>query len=44
MKQNAQYQQKDVLDYAACLKYLQVILKEFDLVAALNKKVVIWYF
>lgn len=44
IKQDIKYQQKDILDYAAHLEYLQVSLKEFNPVGASNKEILIWYF
>ena len=44
IKQNAQYQQENVINQTAHLKYLQVVLKKFDPVVAPNKEVLIWYF
>ena len=32
------------MDWAAYLKHLQAVLKDFDSVAALYKEVLIWYF
>lgn len=32
------------MNWAAYLEYLQTVLKEFDLIAAPNKNVLIWYF
>ena len=44
IKKDFQCQQEDILDWAAHLKYLQAILREFDSIAALNKDTMIWYF
>ena len=32
------------MDWAAHLEYLQVVLREFDFVAAPNEGIMIWYF
>ena len=44
IKRDSQYQQKNVLDWAAHLENLQVVLREFDSVAAPNKDIMIRYF
>lgn len=44
IKQDDQYQQEDVMDWAVHLKYLQDVLKEFDSIAISNKEVLIWCF
>lgn len=44
IKQDAQYQQKDILDWAVYLDHLQTVLKEFDPVVASNKEILIWCF
>ena len=44
IKKASQYQQEDVLDWAAHLEHLQVILREFDSMAALNKNTMIRYY
>ena len=41
IKRDAQYQQEDVMDWAAHLEHLQAVLKEFDPLAAPNKEVLI---
>ena len=41
IKRNSQYQQEDVLDWAAYLKHLQAVLREFDTVAAPNENTMI---
>ena len=44
IKRDSQYQQEDVLDWAAHLKHMQAILLEFDSVAAPNEDTMIQYF
>ena len=44
IKQDAQYQLKDVMDWAAHLEHLQAMLKKFDPVAAPHKEILIWCF
>ena len=44
IKRDSQYQQEDVLDWAAHLEHLQAVLREFDSVAAPNDDSLIWYF
>ena len=44
IKRDSQYQQEDVLDWAAHLEHLQAVLREFDSVAAPNKDTMIRYF
>ena len=44
IKRDSQYQQEDVLDWAAHLEHLQAVLQEFDSVAAPNKDTMIRYF
>ena len=44
IKRDSQYQQEDVLDWAAHLEHLQAVLKEFDSVAAPNDDSLIQYF
>lgn len=44
IKQDSQYQQEDVLDWATHLDHLQAVLKEFDLTAIPNKETLIRYF
>ena len=44
IKQDAQYQQEDVIDWAAYLEHLQVVFREFNPVAAPNKEILIQYF
>ena len=39
-----QYQQKKVMDWAAHLEHLQIMLREFDSAATLNEEVLICYF
>ena len=42
IKRDSQYQQEDVLDWAAHLEHLQAVLRKFDSVAALCKVVNLW--
>lgn len=44
IKRDSQYQFEEVLDWTIYLKYLQAILKKFDLATTPNKKILIWYF
>ena len=44
IKKDFQYQQKNVLDWAAHLEHLQAVLQEFDFVATPNKDNMIRYF
>ncbi len=44
IRRNSQYQQEEVLDWAAYLEHLQTVLKEFDLSDALNETTLIRYF
>ncbi len=44
IRRNSQYQQEEVLDWAAHLEHLQVVLKEFDPSDALNETTLIRYF
>lgn len=44
IRQTSQYKLEEVIDWAACPKYLQFILKEFNLPVVLNKKTFIEYF
>ncbi len=44
IRRDSQYQQEEVLDWAAHLEHLQVVLKEFDLTSAPNKTTLIRYF
>lgn len=44
IKRDSKYQLEKVLDRVVYLKYLQVVLKEFDSVIALNKDILVWYF
>ncbi len=44
IRQDSQYQQEEVLDWAAHLKHLQVVLKEFNPTGAPNKTTLIDYF
>ncbi len=44
IRQDSQYPQKEVLDWAAHLKYLQAVIKEFDPTSASNKTTLIHYF
>ena len=44
IKRDSQYQQEDVLDWAVYLEHPQVVLQEFDSVAAPNKYTMIRYF
>lgn len=44
IRKDFQYQLEEVLDWAAHLEHLQTVLKEFDLIAALNEAVLIWHF
>ena len=44
IKQDAQYQQEDIMNWVVHLEHLQSMLKEFDSVAAFNKELLIWYF
>ena len=44
IKRDSQYQQEDVLDWAAHLEHLQAVFREFDFVAAPNKDTIIRYF
>ena len=44
IKRDSQYQQEDVLDWAAHLEHLQAVLREFDSVAAPNDDSLIRYF
>ncbi len=44
IRRDSQYQQKEVLDWAAHLKYLQAVLNEFDPSGGPNKTILIHYF
>ncbi len=44
IRRDSQYQQKEVLDWAAYLEHLQAVLKEFDPSGAPNKTTLIRYF
>ncbi len=44
IRRDSQYQQEEVLDWAAHLEYLQAVLKEFDPTGATNKTTLIRYF
>ncbi len=44
IRRDSQYQQEEVLDWAAHLEYLQAVLKEFDLTSAPNETILIHYF
>ncbi len=44
IKRDSQYQQEEVLDWAAHLEHLQVVLKEFDPTGAPNETTLIRYF
>ncbi len=44
IRRDSQYQQKEILDWAIHLEYLQVMLKEFDPSDAPNKTTLIRYF
>ncbi len=44
IRRDSQYQQEEVLDWAAHLKHIQVVLKEFDPNNASNKTTLIRYF
>ncbi len=44
IKRDSQYQQEEVLNWAADLEYLQALLKEFDLTNTPNKITLIRYF
>ncbi len=44
IRQDSQYQQKEVLDWVAHLEHLQAILKEFDPIGAPNETTLICYF
>ncbi len=41
---DSQYQQEEVLDWAAYLEHLQAVMKEFDPTGALNETTLIHYF
>ena len=43
-KQDSWYQLEKMLDWAAHLEHLQVVLKEFDFTAAPNEKTLVCYF
>lgn len=44
IKKDSQYQLEKILNWAAYLEYLQVVLQEFDPTVSLNKEIMIWYF
>ncbi len=44
IRRDSQYQQEEVLDWAAHMEHLQVVLKEFDPTGALNETTLIRYF
>ena len=44
IRKDFHYQQKEVMDWAAHLEHLQIVLREFNSAAAPNKKVLICYF
>ncbi len=44
IRQDSQYQQEEVLDWATHLEHLQAVLKEFDPTGALNETTLIYYF
>ena len=44
IRRDSQYQQEEVMDWAAHLEHLQTVLREFDSAAAPNKEVLICYF
>ncbi len=44
IRQDSQYQQEKVLDWAAYLEYLQAMLKKFDPTGAPNETTLIHYF
>ena len=44
IRRDSQYQQEEVMDWAAHLEHLQTVLKEFDPAAAPTKEVLIRYF
>ena len=44
IKKDSQYQLEEVLDWVACLKHLQAVLREFDPAATLNEEIMIRYF
>ncbi len=44
IRQDSQYQQEELLDWAAHLEHLQAVLKEFNPTSALNKTTLIRYF
>ncbi len=43
-RKDSQYQQEEILDWAAYLEHLQAVLKEFDPTVALNETILIRYF
>ncbi len=44
IRRDSQYQQEEVLDWAAHLEHLQAVLKEFDPTGTSNKTILIHYF
>ena len=44
IKRDSQYQLEEVLNWAAHLKHLEAVLREFDLAATPNKEIMIRYF
>ncbi len=44
IRRDSQYQQDEVLDWAAYLEHLRAVLKEFDPTSASNKTTLIRYF
>ena len=44
IRRDSQYQQEEVMDWAAHLEHLQTVLREFDSAAAPNEEVLIRYF